>query len=199
MEQQVCHDNGFSRFTGLAKANKRWKALIKVNGKRKEVGSFNSEEEAARCYDRFAVLAWGVRAKTNFNMLSLLCDVGKEARLVLETAMEGSKAKQNRCHGAARSFMDKWYEGMAHTTHVNNREDAGPSFSTEQDQRHRDRGCDGLGMLPPLQHTDGPLADDEVEKAGLLLSLLADGIQEPTYALDDTYTFSPARCSLPEG
>lgn len=35
--------------------------LIQVHGRRREVGSFFSEEEAARCYDRHAVLAWGVR------------------------------------------------------------------------------------------------------------------------------------------
>ena len=46
---------------GLSKNFNRWKALIKVRGKRKELGSFLSEEEAAHCYDRYAVLAWGAR------------------------------------------------------------------------------------------------------------------------------------------
>ena len=50
-----------SRFTGLSKKFNRWKALIKVHGKRKELGSFAAEEDAARCYDKHAVLAWGVR------------------------------------------------------------------------------------------------------------------------------------------
>jgi hypothetical protein len=49
------------RFIGLSKKFNRWKALIKVNGRRKELGSFLSEEEAAHCYDRHAVLAWGAR------------------------------------------------------------------------------------------------------------------------------------------
>jgi hypothetical protein len=46
---------------GLSKKHNRWKALIKVHGKRKELGSFPTEEAAARCYDRHAVLAWGAR------------------------------------------------------------------------------------------------------------------------------------------
>lgn len=50
-----------SRYVGLSKKHNRWKALIKVHGKRKELGSFTSEEAAARCYDRHAVLAWGAR------------------------------------------------------------------------------------------------------------------------------------------
>ena len=32
-----------------------------VFGKRKELGSFATEEDAARCYDKHAVLAWGAR------------------------------------------------------------------------------------------------------------------------------------------
>lgn len=53
-----------SRFVGLSKKHNRWKALIKVHGKRKELGSFTTEEAAARCYDRHAVLAWGARCDT---------------------------------------------------------------------------------------------------------------------------------------
>ena len=50
-----------SVFQGLSKKFNRWKALIKINGKRKELASFSSEPEAARCYDRHATLAWGAR------------------------------------------------------------------------------------------------------------------------------------------
>ena len=50
-----------SVFQGLSKKFNRWKALIKINGKRKELASFASEAEAARCYDRHATLAWGAR------------------------------------------------------------------------------------------------------------------------------------------
>ncbi len=50
-----------SRYVGLSKKHNRWKALIKVHGKRKELGSFTTEEGAARCYDKHAVLAWGAR------------------------------------------------------------------------------------------------------------------------------------------
>ncbi len=50
-----------SFFQGLSKKFNRWKALIKINGKRKELASFSDEAEAARCYDRYATLAWGAR------------------------------------------------------------------------------------------------------------------------------------------
>ena len=51
-------------FQGLSKKFNRWKALIKINGKRKEIASFADEAEAARCYDRHATLAWGARYRT---------------------------------------------------------------------------------------------------------------------------------------
>ncbi len=50
-----------SAFQGLSKKFNRWKALIKIHGKRKEIASFGDEAEAARCYDRHATLAWGAR------------------------------------------------------------------------------------------------------------------------------------------
>lgn len=64
-----------SRFVGLSKKHNRWKALIKVHGKRKELGSFTTEEAAARCYDRHAVLAWGARCVRCTFLVSSRCIV----------------------------------------------------------------------------------------------------------------------------
>ena len=61
-----------SRFVGLSKKFNRWKSLIKVCGRRKELGSFLGEEEAARCYDRHSVLAWGARCISADSLISLM-------------------------------------------------------------------------------------------------------------------------------
>lgn len=39
----------------------RRQSPLQICGRRKELGSFQGEEEAARCYDRHSVLAWGAR------------------------------------------------------------------------------------------------------------------------------------------
>ncbi|CAK0757170.1 hypothetical protein CVIRNUC_002518 [Coccomyxa viridis] len=89
-----------SRFIGLSKKHNRWKALIKVHGKRKELGSFTTEEAAARCYDRHAVLAWGARARTNFNALELMCSMPDDAQVILDAMREGKGQRE-----AARQHM----------------------------------------------------------------------------------------------
>ena len=44
----------------------KWAARIRVNGKRKYLGYFHSEVEAARAYDAVALLHFGEFAKLNF-------------------------------------------------------------------------------------------------------------------------------------
>ena len=57
-----------SRFKGVYwyKQTNRWKAQITINGKRKHLGYFVNEEDAARAYDRAAVEAFGEFALLNF-------------------------------------------------------------------------------------------------------------------------------------
>lgn len=58
---------GSSRFKGVSWSEERskWVAQIAVNGKRRNLGRFLDEEEAARTYDRAALDAFGTFARTN--------------------------------------------------------------------------------------------------------------------------------------
>lgn len=64
-----------SRFKGVSRSRDGWKwtAQIKVRGHTTTIGTFSTEEEAARAYDREAVRYFGVGALTNLK-LGLLSD-----------------------------------------------------------------------------------------------------------------------------
>ena len=57
---------GASRFRGVVRHGKNWAAKIMVNNRRFHVGTFRTEEEAARAYDGAAIEAWGEFARPNF-------------------------------------------------------------------------------------------------------------------------------------
>jgi hypothetical protein len=56
-----------SRFKGVSwsKRRRKWRAVVQVEGRYKELGLFNEEAEAARSYDRAAVECFGEFACTN--------------------------------------------------------------------------------------------------------------------------------------
>ena len=58
-----------SRFRGVSKNGHQWQVLIMVNKKKRYVGSYSNEEEAARAYDKVALQNHGCKAKTNFDYL----------------------------------------------------------------------------------------------------------------------------------
>ena len=57
-----------SKFIGVSwnKFSKKWSASIKLDGKSKHIGYFDSEVEAAEAYDNEASIACGEYAATNF-------------------------------------------------------------------------------------------------------------------------------------
>ena len=59
-----------SRFRGVSKNGNQWQVLIMINKKKSYIGSFSSEELAARIYDIFALKNRGLKARTNFKYTS---------------------------------------------------------------------------------------------------------------------------------
>lgn len=55
-----------SGYKGVRKKNSTWEANITVNRKQKYLGKFSSPEDAARAYDKEAVMAFGEFAYINF-------------------------------------------------------------------------------------------------------------------------------------
>lgn len=59
---------GVSRFKGVSRSYNRnkWRVHITLNGRPRHVGSFTSEEDAARAYDAAALKHFGEYARLNF-------------------------------------------------------------------------------------------------------------------------------------
>lgn len=55
-----------SKFRGISKNGNSWQILLMVNRKKKYLGTLNSEELAAKFYDKVAIQYQGVKAKTNY-------------------------------------------------------------------------------------------------------------------------------------
>ena len=56
-----------SKYRGVSKNGSQWQVLIMVKKKKRYLGSFSNEEEAARAYDKVALQHHGIKAKTNYD------------------------------------------------------------------------------------------------------------------------------------
>lgn len=56
-----------SRYRGVSRNGNQWQVLIMVNKKKRYVGSYSMEEEAAKAYDKAALQNHGPKAKTNYD------------------------------------------------------------------------------------------------------------------------------------
>ena len=55
-----------SKYRGISKNGNFWQILLMVNRKKKYLGTLQSEELAAKFYDKVAIQYQGAKAKTNF-------------------------------------------------------------------------------------------------------------------------------------
>ena len=58
--------NGVHRTYESLKTDRQWIAQIFIGGKRRIIGTFESEEEAAKAYDKVAEALFGDEAELNF-------------------------------------------------------------------------------------------------------------------------------------
>lgn len=58
--------NGTSKYKGVCKFKDNWRAQIRINGKRKWLGDYRTQIEAALAYDKAAIKHFGEFAQPNF-------------------------------------------------------------------------------------------------------------------------------------
>ena len=62
----VIRKNRSSKYRGVSKNGSKWQVLMMINNKKYYLGSYPSEDLAARIYDIQAIKTWGIKARTNF-------------------------------------------------------------------------------------------------------------------------------------
>eukprot|EP01016_Furgasonia_blochmanni_P001937 TRINITY_DN10768_c0_g1_i1.p2 TRINITY_DN10768_c0_g1~~TRINITY_DN10768_c0_g1_i1.p2 ORF type:complete len:155 (-),score=15.98 TRINITY_DN10768_c0_g1_i1:145-609(-) len=75
-----------SKYRGVSKNGNQWQAIIMVNNKKRYVGSYANEIQAARAYDLAAIQNHGDRAKTNYSY-----SVGELAKIKSDPPIIGRK------------------------------------------------------------------------------------------------------------
>ena len=62
----VIRNKRSSKYRGVSKNGSKWQVLIMINNKKCYIGSYFSEDTAARIYDIFSIKNRGIKARTNF-------------------------------------------------------------------------------------------------------------------------------------
>ena len=62
----VTRNKTSSKFRGVSRNGNKWQILIAINNKKYYLGSYPSEELAARVYDIHAIKMRGIKARTNY-------------------------------------------------------------------------------------------------------------------------------------
>ena len=55
-----------SKYRGVSRNGNKWQVLIMINRKKTYIGNYDSEEDAAKAYDQYAIKYHGDKARTNF-------------------------------------------------------------------------------------------------------------------------------------
>ena len=74
-----------SKYRGVSKNGNKWQVLIMINNKKYYLGSYLSEEIAARIYDIFAIINLGFKARTNFIYNHIQIKKIKESKINLKS------------------------------------------------------------------------------------------------------------------
>ena len=64
---KVRNSNRRSTYTGVFKNGDNWQAFISINTRKTYLGTFSTQEEAAKTFDLYSILVHGLSAKTNFD------------------------------------------------------------------------------------------------------------------------------------
>ncbi|GLI63610.1 hypothetical protein VaNZ11_006620 [Volvox africanus] len=156
-----------SAFRGVCwhRKSKRWQSAINSSGRHVYLGSFDTEEEAARMFDKVAIRVRGPKAKLNFPYADY---VGPDGQLVTDTKLEQLVSE------ARKALLEKqrWIE-----THEDN-----------HDGGKRRRLCTAAGQglevqCPASSHERTPDAT-AASNVGLDLGLSRERVQVSPGALD---------------
>lgn len=74
-----------SKYLGVSKNGSKWQVLMKINKKQSYIGSYPSEELAARVYDVLAIKNRGIKARTNFIYNNIQKNIISESKINIKS------------------------------------------------------------------------------------------------------------------
>ena len=95
-----CADNSFRRsmYIGVSRNGPNWQALISINRRKTYIGTFTTQLEAARAFDKYSIILNNLTAITNFNYTKKeLVELISEYRKEHEEATDSLNLNESRC------------------------------------------------------------------------------------------------------